>query len=249
VPQVAAKFLGYTAPYLIYSLGFISVINDLLAPKNTEPSSLDSAGNATMFNSTVGGGAELPVAAWNDYIAANAFNGFVMAIPFMARNILIGRALEYGFNNALGWAGHLRARFGPAPDQGANPDQGPTPNADADAVDSASQSMERPALRSRLSPTDLWMEKKDQLSRWITEGEDFKTIALLLEHCSELEEEGVAGVLENRFDLSEEDVDDLHAAIDDALEAAWPHLDDIFGPEVDQMRQALGLLKIEHIVL
>lgn len=110
-PLLVSRIVAYTLPYVFYSQVFMQQIQ-VLYPGDPGP-----AGNATgdpmAFNASTGA----PPGDLGHYMAANAFNGFVMAIPFMFRNLAVSRLLEHGIRLGIGAVrhGHERWWAGPPP--------------------------------------------------------------------------------------------------------------------------------------
>ncbi|MFP8834326.1 hypothetical protein ACLIJR_08655 [Hydrogenophaga sp. XSHU_21] len=116
-PLLVARLAAYTIPYLFYSQVFMQQIQVLYptgpASAGGVPPGPDAPGNFSVdplaTNATLGSG------SLEHYMAANAFNGFVMAIPFMFRNLALSRVIEQGIHLGIGEVRHWHERLWQAP--------------------------------------------------------------------------------------------------------------------------------------
>ena len=95
--QFAAKCITYTAPFVIYTQIFVPGMAPLRpGPVNT--TFVDEAGVA--HNQTAPASWE----AWEPFAQANMAYGWVIGAPYMVRNVLFTRGLEYAGRTAIGGA-------------------------------------------------------------------------------------------------------------------------------------------------
>ncbi len=111
-PLLVARLAAYTIPYLFYSQVFMQQIQVLYptgpAPGGGPPGAGvpgNFSADPSAVNATLGSG------SLEHYMAANAFNGFVMAIPFMFRNLALSRVIEHGIHLGIGEARHWHERL------------------------------------------------------------------------------------------------------------------------------------------